>query len=438
MKLSITDVGSRSLPGHRRTMSAAWPALLVASLVACGAPGAGTDSESAEVSAGNAAAGHKSKDAGATPGAGPVAPLHVERGTGGAPGHIVDALGHRVSLHGANRSGTEFSCLFGQFADGPADEPSLLAMKTHHINAVRVPLNEDCWLGINGVPAAFAGPSYQRAIQTWVSLITSNGMIAVVDLHFTAPGGTLANKQAPMADADHSPAVWSQLAKAFAGNGLVVFDLFNEPFVSDFGCWLRGGACAQLNGQTYTVAGMASLLKAVRSAGAQNVVMLGGLAFSSDLSGWVSSVKAIPTLPTPLDGISISNVAASLHVYDFNGQTGCPSQFNGFSTSKACDSAAGTAANTFATDVLAAGFPLVIGEIGISAFSSATAAKFSAAQVSELETWLDEMLSFADAQGQGYLGWSWNTDTPPLLITDFAGDPTPGFGTTYLGHIRKL
>ena len=33
------------------------------------------------------------------------------------------------------------------------------------------------------------------------------------------------------------------------------------------------------------------------------------------------------------------------------------------------------------------------------------------------------MLSFAAAQGQGYLGWSWNTDTPPLLVTDFAGDP---------------
>ena len=146
-----------------------------------------------------------------------------------------------------------------------------------------------------------------------------------------------------MADADHSPTVWSQVAKTFAGNGSVIFDLFNEPFITDWGCWVSGGSCAQLNGTTYTVAGMAALLQAVRNAGAQNVVILGGLSYSSDMSQWVVvGERHSDASPSPLNGISIANVAASWHAYDFNSeQSGCPSQYNGYSTSLTCNSAAG-------------------------------------------------------------------------------------------------
>ncbi len=63
---------------------------------------------------------------------------------------------------------------------------------------------------------------------------------------------------------------------------------------------------------------MASLLHAVRNAGANNVVILGGLAYSSDFSQWVALVNTIPTLASRLNGLSIANVAASSHSYDFN------------------------------------------------------------------------------------------------------------------------
>jgi endoglucanase len=366
--------------------------------------------------------------------------LHVIMGADGGLGHIVDGNGNVVQLHGVDRSGTEFSCLSGGFFDGPADQAGINAMKTWNINAVRVPLNEDCWLGINGVAAAYGGTNYQNAISGWVNLITQNGMVAIVDLHWTAPGTTLSNAQEPMADADHAPTVWSQIAKTFAGNGSVIFDLFNEPFITDWSCWVSGGSCAQLNGTNYTVAGMAALLQAVRNAGAQNVVILGGLSYSSDMSQWVSSVNGIPTLPSPLNGISIANVAASWHAYDFNSeQSGCPSQYNGYSTSLTCNSAEVTATNTSATSVLAAGFPLVIGESGISAFSASTAALFTPAQITDLETWYDNLLTWTETEGQSYLAWSWNTDTDPVLITDYdAGTPTEDFGQTYQAHLAKF
>jgi endoglucanase len=364
--------------------------------------------------------------------------LHVVMGTGGSPGHIVDGSGNTVQLHGADRSGTEFACVNGGgFFDGPSDQTGIDAMKAWNINAVRVPLNADCWLGINGVASAYAGANYQNAIAGWVNLLTQNGMVVILDLHWTAPGTTLANSQIPMADADHSPTFWSQVATAYKGNGQVIFDLFNEPFISDWGCWTSGGMCAQDNGTTYAVAGMASLLKAVRDAGAQNVVILGGLGYSSDMSQWVTSVNGIPSLPAPLNGISIANVAASWHAYDFNSeQSMCPSQYNNYMGT--CASAQATAMATSATSVLSAGFPVVIGETGISAFSASSAMPFTTMQITDLETWFDNLLDWAEMQGQGYLAWSWDTDTDPVLITDYTGTPTPDFGETYKAHLSKF
>ena len=187
------------------------------------------------------------------------------------------------------------------------------------------------------------------------------------------------------------------------------------------------------------MAGIASLLQAVRGAGAKNVVIMGGLSYSSDMSMWVSSVNSIPGLAAPLDGISIENVAASWHAYDFNSeQSGCPSQYNGYSTSLTCNTAQATAMATSATTVLAGGFPLVIGESGISAYSASTAALFTPTQITDLETWFDNLLTWAEMQGQGYLAWSWNTDTPPVLITDYTGTPTQDFGVTYQAHLKQF
>jgi hypothetical protein len=397
--------------------------------------------EDAQGPTGDAGAKPPTTDGGA--GAGPtgdggLGELHVVRGSGGAPGHIVDGAGNPVAIHGADRSGTEFGCLSGNFSDGPVDQTGLDAMKAWHINAVRVPMNEDCWLGINGVPAAYSGANYQKALADWVTLITENGMIAIIDLHWTAAGGSQSNAQQPMADADHAPAFWSQVAKAFASNGQVIFDLFNEPFLTDWGCWVKGGSCAQANGANYQVAGMAALLQAVRSAGAQNVVILGGLAYSSDLTQWVTSVNSIPGLAAPLNGISIDNVAASWHSYDFNGQSGCPSQYNGYSTSDTCDSADVTATNTGAKSVLAAGFPVLIGELGISAFSAQSASSFSSTQVTQITGWFDGLMTWMEQQGQGYVAWSWNTDTNPVLVTDYQGTPTVDFGETYKAHLKNF
>ena len=72
-----------------------------------------------------------------------------------------------MRLLGVNRSGTEYHCVSRAAASstGPSDAASIGAMKSWHINAVRVPLNESCWLGINGIAPELGGAAYRAAIR---------------------------------------------------------------------------------------------------------------------------------------------------------------------------------------------------------------------------------------------------------------------------------
>src|SRR5205809_4100614 len=103
--------------------------------------------------------------------------------------HFVDGSGRTVRILGVNRSGSEYACMANwAIFDGPSDTASIGAMASWNIDAVRVPLNEDCWLGINGAPAALSGANYRNAIAGYVSRLHDAGMYAIVDLHWNEPG----------------------------------------------------------------------------------------------------------------------------------------------------------------------------------------------------------------------------------------------------------
>ncbi len=370
----------------------------------------------------------------------------------------MDGKGNTVQFHGVDETGSQTNCAYQAggsasagypgFFDMPNTQAGVSQMLAWKINAVRVPLNEDCWLGINNLPFGGSTSSdYQSAMEQFVSLLTTNGLSVIVDLHWAGPGTDQTNPslgQIPMADADHAVAFWTSVASAFKNNGSVIFDLYNEPNITDWSCWVSGAAasanCAQANGSAYAVAGMATMLQAVRGAGAPNIAILGGLAYSQDFSKWVASVQSIPSLPAPLDGISIDNVAASWHAYDFNSAyTQCPSQYNQPPYSaQSCAPAQQFAMSSGITGVLSAGFPVVIGEMGISAFSTSTASNFSSAQLTVLQGWLDGLMTYMEGQKQGYLAWSWDLNQNPVVITDFVtGAPTPYFGATYQKHLQS-
>src|SRR5437868_14801130 len=164
---------------------------------------------------------------------------------------LVDSGGRRRRLRGVNRSGAEYACAQGWgIFDGPSDSASVSAIASWRANVVRLPLNETCWLGINGVTAAYAGANYQAAIADYVGRLNRAGLVVILDLHWAAADTAKALGQAPMPNRDYTPEFWRQVAAAYGHNNAVIFDLFNEPFPDSnadtpeaWRCWRDGGTC---------------------------------------------------------------------------------------------------------------------------------------------------------------------------------------------------
>ncbi len=313
---------------------------------------------------------------------------------------LVNGNGQTIRLLGVDKSGAEFTCLDGGITtvfDTPVDANSVAAMTTWDINAVRVPLNEDCWLGINGEPAAaYTAAQYQQAIVNYVGMLNADNLIPILDLHWNAPGSTIASAQQAMPDSDHAPAFWTSVANTFKNNSSVIFDLYNEPHTASWSCWLNGGSGSNCNDVGFPAAGMQSLVNTVRATGATNPIMLGGLAWANDLSQWLQNK---PTDP-------LNNLIASFHVYNFNN----------------CNNT--TCWNTYVAPV-AAQVPIITGEMGENECG---------------HSFIDQVMAWLDSENISYLAWTWNAWSctgGSVLISDLNGTPT-AYGAGYKAHLLAL
>ena len=333
-----------------------------------------------------------------------AAPLRSAATTSSAPAlhvlrnEIVDAAGHPIQLNGVDRSGAEYMCIGGyRVFDGPTDATGVAPMTSWHVHIVRVPLNEDCWLGINGVDPAVGGLRYQQAIQRFVSTLEAAGMDVILDLHWSAPGGQLATRQLEMPDADHSLDFWRSVAQTFGADPAVLLDLYNEPHDVSWSCW-RDGCTVDSGTQPWQATGMQELVDTVRSTGATNILMLGGLSWSGDLSRWHRWMPVDP----------LHQLVASWHVYNF-GSCVTPSCWN---------------ANVAAIGGAA---PILVGEFG---------------ETGCRHGFVDRFMQWADGRddgvGIGYVAWTWNNWSScdgPTLLTNYRGDPT-GYGVSIRRHFR--
>jgi hypothetical protein len=326
-------------------------------------------------------------------GGGALAGLHV------SGNQILNGENQAVPLRGVDKSGSEYECLYGGGVfDGPADAASVTTLGTWGISVVRLPLNEDCWLGINNVP--IGGSTYQSAIVDYVNLLTAGNMATILDLHWAAPGGTQSNQQTPMPDADHAPAFWTSVAQTFKSNSSVIFDLYNEPYPDNnadsaaaWACLKDGGSCP---GVSYQAASTQSLVDAIRATGSTNIIMVPGVQYTNSLSQWLANKPADPT----------GNLAASWHSYSFNS---CNSQ--------SCWDAQ-------IKPVLQA-VPLITGEIG---------------ETDCQDLYVNPLMAYLDDNGGNYLAWAWDTydcSSFPSLIADYAGTPT-AFGIGVRNHLLML
>jgi hypothetical protein len=324
--------------------------------------------------------------------------------------HILNAAGERVRLRGVNRTSAEYACIQGWgIFEGPITDQAIKAMLSWKINAVRIPLNEGCWLDVNtqGIDRQYVDAAYRNTVVDYVNRLTAVGMVVILDLHWSGPGSQKAIGQLPMANRDHSVQFWTSIANTFKSNTAVIFDLFNEPYPDNnttseaaWRCVRDGGSC---RGVGYTAAGMQELLNAVRTTGATNLVMVAGVAYTGVQDRWFEY--------KPNDPLEPDNLAASVHIYPPGSQCSDP----------ACwDAKLAPVADKY---------PLIAGEIG---------------QEGCAHNHLDTVIDWLESKEQHYLAWAWWTEpcgSSPhfgLITNHLTGAPTPGYGQGYKDRLGML
>ena len=344
---------------------------------------------------------------GGTPGRAAQAPLSISI----SGNHFVDGAGQTIRLLGVNHTSSEYGCVDGfgyddgHFDDARRGSDCILGRQRCPDPAQRGLLARDqrATEQQRGSRPAADEAGYRQEIENYVADLNAHGIYAILDLHWTAPGTQVALEQQPMPDQDHSPAFWQSVASTFKGNPAVVFDLFNEPYdptdprsgdddnANDevsWNCWDTGtkngpdggppcstAAYDENNAKTttYQVAGLQTLLNAVRNAGATQPVLAGGLDFANDLSDqWVDHAPDDP----------LNQEAASFHNYQ----------------GKGCDNAT-CWAPTIAS--VAANVPVVTGEFDEDNFDEPKCANKTPS------TFDQDYMNWADSAGVSYLAWGW-------------------------------
>jgi len=235
---------------------------------------------------------------------------------------LVDGAGRGVQLRGVNRAAFESRCTYDAdgFADGPVDQASVAAIRSWNINAVRLTLNEDCWLGVNGLPAGGNAAGYRSAVRAYVSLLRRNGLYVMPVVEVFGPGSQRATQIDYMPDKSHMLAFWRSFASEFKSDRGLIFDPVTEVAMADWNdphpdppgqwtCWLRGCTLDSVykGAPRYAAAGLQSIVDTIRATGAKQAIVVGGLDYNADLTELLEHLPKDPA----------HQLVASAHVYDF-------------------------------------------------------------------------------------------------------------------------
>lgn len=241
-------------------------------------------------------------------------------GTSGTPrapgGYVVE--GHRIldESHASVRlRGAALPSLIWDPTGSVIAPRDFEMMAAWGINVVRIGLNQGFWLA--GGPAC-TSDCYRTRVAEVVGLARKTKLDVILDLHWATANGAVPPQFLALADRD-SVTFWSDVATRYAGDGRVLFELYNEPHDIDWSTWKNGGQVTSSydpdtsdtdystpGSITYEAAGMQALYAAVRATGAHNLVIAGGLDWSFDLSG------------VPEHGIDGYNVVYATHLYPFS------------------------------------------------------------------------------------------------------------------------
>jgi hypothetical protein len=308
--------------------------------------------------------------------------LHV------AGNKILDASDREVWLQGVSLPSMEWS------AGGENILKSIrVAIDDWHANTIRLCIRENFWAG-TGPYQSDGGAGYRQLVDDVVNLASANGVYVVLDLHrFRAP------------EPQHVT-FWKELAELYKNHPAVLFELFNEPHDVSWKVWRDGGfVSTQKQSEPNTIAenkdqlkgfesvGMQALLDAVRQTGANNIVIVGGLDWSYDLSGVLTGFA--------VEDRNGNGIVYSTHIYPWKSDW----------QKKFID--------------VAKLHPIFIGECG------ATQERLDFIPPSQHEdpsTWVPDFLGLVQKNRYHWTAWSFHPKASPCLLNDWNYSPTPYWG----------
>lgn len=325
-------------------------------------------------------------------------------------GELVDErTGEPWVPRGLNWSSFEYACAQGwgfSSLDSMGADPygtQAATIASWGADTVRLPLNQDCWLGTRGAPVSDDFDSrtpveYRTAVGDFVDALNAQGLVVVLDLHSRKRIGSPEFGNLAMPDSE-SLAFWRSVAAQYADRPSVLFDAFNEPhsrydaadrlvFDLSWECWAAGGCGAPVEddrtvtkqgGATYDAQGMADVVETIRGAGADQPILLSGIDYANDLSRWRDLA--------PDD----DQLVAAFHAYDFKD---C--------TRRCWDEVIAP---------LAEEVPVLTSELGAT---------------DPLDGFVVDYLRWAEDHDIGSLLWVWaeHPGDPMALVSDLSGEPT--------------
>ncbi|MCA8994762.1 MAG: glycoside hydrolase family 5 protein [Planctomycetaceae bacterium] len=310
--------------------------------------------------------------------------LHV------AGNRLHNTEGEEVWLQGVNAGGLETLP-----HDRQVIKSVVVAIDEWKANCVRVPMNEAFWYGKSPYQQD-GGLEYREIIDQIITLAANRGAYVAIDLHrFRAP------KQ------EHAD-FWKDFAKQYKDHPAVLFDVFNEPHGVTWEQWRNGGWIGEKEGQDesafltdeekrrnqgFESVGMQGLVDAVRSTGAKNVIIAGGVFWCNDLSGITQGYA--------LTDPSGNGIMYSWHTYNWH---------------------TGWEEKVLAT---AKQHPIFLGEVG------ADIKKLDFIPADDQEdpyTWVPDMLGFVQKHRLNWTGWCLHPKASPIMISDWSYTPTPYWG----------
>lgn len=267
-----------------------------------------------------------------------------------------------------------------------------VALEDWKANCIRLPVRENFWSG-HGPYQKDGGMQYRQIVDDAINLCAGHGAYLVLDLHdFRAP-------------TEKHVAFWKEVAARYKNNPAVLYELFNEPHDISWDVWRDGGKVTDKKKNTdaaaenkesltsFEAVGMQKLVDTVRSTGAKNIIIAGGLDWGYDLSGILEG----HALKDP----GGNGIVYSSHVYPWK--------------------------SDWQNQFLAAAdkYPLFLGEVG------ADTQKMSFIPPDRQEdpyTWVPDMLGVIQRHKLNWTAWCFHPSSSPRMLVDWTYTPTPFWG----------